>query len=228
VEKIDFDFSIFNPKTNNVNSITLRAKYFDKKISSFITNNKNPIVVNFGCGLDTRKYRINNSEKAIFYEIDFNDVIFLRTTLIPPQVNDFYIGQSILDLDFAALFKRHINAQFVFVFEGVLMYLEENDVISTIQKIAEFFPNSEIHFDASNNFLKSHFSIYENISRTHIKFKWSFDDDKLIEKWSNNISHVGTELLINQEKIRWGFKGLIVRCIPVLKTTYRMLHYKVT
>ena len=228
VETIDYDFSKFNPTKNNINSIVLRAKYFDEKVSLFIQKNKNPIIVTLGCGLDTRKYRIKNSEKAIFYEIYFPNVINLRTKLIPPQKNDNYLGQSILDNDWInTLAKKHNNAQFIFIIEGVLMYLHESEVKKIIQNIAEYFPNCEIHFDASNTWLTKNFIFYDNASKTQIKFKWGFDDDKEIEKWSNNIKHIATALLLNQEKIKWGLKGIIMRRIPIFKTAYRMLHYNI-
>lgn len=42
------------------------------------------MVVNIGCGLDTRYQRIKEKKNAVFYELDLPEVMALRERLLPP------------------------------------------------------------------------------------------------------------------------------------------------
>lgn len=55
-----------------------------------------PVVVNVGCGLDTRFQRIGGG-KAVFYDMDLPEVIALRRELIPEQPGNAYIAASLLE-----------------------------------------------------------------------------------------------------------------------------------
>lgn len=53
--------------------------------------------MNVGCGLDTRYQRIEEHDKAIFYEMDLPEVIDLRRDLLPEPAGDHYIAGSLLE-----------------------------------------------------------------------------------------------------------------------------------
>lgn len=89
-----------------------------------------PVVVNVGCGLDTRFQRIGGG-KAVFYDMDLPEVIALRRELIPEQPGNAYIAASLLETGWMDdLLRRHPDAEFIFIVEGVLMYFYEKQVRS--------------------------------------------------------------------------------------------------
>ena len=100
----------------------VRGWYFDCAVRRFIKTHSHPVVVNVGCGLDTRFQRIGDG-KAVFYDLDLPEVIALRRELIPEQAGNAYIAASLLETDWMDdLLRKHPDAQFIFIVEGVLMY----------------------------------------------------------------------------------------------------------
>src|SRR5512138_3381705 len=77
VRRIDYDFTKLNSWGND-NLIVVRAKQYDDWIQEFIKGNPSSVVLNLGCGLDTRVMRINPAPTIRWFDIDFPDVIQLR------------------------------------------------------------------------------------------------------------------------------------------------------
>lgn len=228
VERLDYDFSKFSISKYNVLSISLRAKYFDSIVETFIRNNNKPVIVTLGCGLDTRKYRIHDNEYAIFYEIDLPNVIKLRQELIPALKNDIYISKSIFDKSWMnMILNNHSNSNILFIMEGILMYLDENDVCKLFQQIAQRFNNSELHFDAASLWKAKHFYYDDIETNIRIKLKYGFDNDLEPETWANNIKHSKTIFLLDIDKKKWGFIGIIFRKMPKFYYSYRILSYTI-
>jgi O-methyltransferase involved in polyketide biosynthesis len=77
---INYDFTKLNSWGND-NLIVVRAKQYDDWIQEFIKSNPACIVLNLGCGLDTRVTRIDPPSTVSWFNVDFPDVIQLRKTL---------------------------------------------------------------------------------------------------------------------------------------------------
>ena len=86
--------------------------------ADLLRTHSHPVVVNVGCGLDTRFQRIG-SQKAVFYDLDLPEVIALRRELIPEQPDNVYIEASLLETDWMDdLRRKHPDAEFIFIVEG--------------------------------------------------------------------------------------------------------------
>ena len=70
VDSIEYDYSQFDGAKMSEVGCVVRGKYFDDAIRRFILSHPHPVVVNVGCGLDTRYQRIGNEQAAVFYELD--------------------------------------------------------------------------------------------------------------------------------------------------------------
>lgn len=148
VDSIEYDYSQFDGAKMSEVGCVVRGKYFDDAIRRFILSHSHPVVVNVGCGLDTRYQRIGNDQTAVFYELDLPEVIDLRRKLIPETGEDRYIAASLLETGWMdALKKQHPEGQFIFVVEGVLMYFYEEQVKTVLKHIAERFSGGELWFD---------------------------------------------------------------------------------
>ena len=66
---IEYDYSNFDGAKLSEVGCVVRGRYFDDAVRRFIDNHSRPIVVNVGCGLDTRCQRIHRE----------NDPKILRT-----------------------------------------------------------------------------------------------------------------------------------------------------
>ncbi|MBP5307272.1 MAG: class I SAM-dependent methyltransferase [Paludibacteraceae bacterium] len=104
-----------------------------------------PVVVNVGCGLDTRYQRLKDRTRARFYEFDLPDVIRTRRELIGENEWDVCLAGSVLDTDWMdELKRREPGAKFIFIFEGVLMYFSKEQVSRILNNISLRFQGSEL------------------------------------------------------------------------------------
>lgn len=142
VRQLDYDFSKYDHIIHTVVGTAIRADYFDRLTADFIQRRPNPVVVNVGCGLDSRRERIGAAADGVpFYDIDLPDVIALRQKLLPAQRGETLLATSAFDAGWMDELNRlHPNAQFLLVIEGVLMYFDRYTARPVLRSGAPFSP----------------------------------------------------------------------------------------
>ncbi|EGJ34928.1 MULTISPECIES: class I SAM-dependent methyltransferase [Moorena] len=140
--------------------IAMRAKRYDDYTRNFLERShkrcsavlgvspmsdciKNRIVVNIGCGLDTRFHRIDNG-KVIFYDLDFPEVIAVKRKLLPETDRYRFIPSSVFNYEWMELIRELKADSVLFMAEGVFMYLQEEEVKSLVLKLQSTFPGCEL------------------------------------------------------------------------------------
>lgn len=232
VGKIDYDFSRYKNKPKTSVGVAIRATHFDNMASRFIRENDNPVVVLVGCGLDTRVQRIGSETagKAVFYELDIEEVIQIRRQLIPPLPNEHYIASSMLTTGWMDDIKeKHPGGSFIFIIEGVLMYFNEDDNKFIFRELANRFPGAELHFDMLNKWMSGKSSMHDTVSKTKAKFVFGTNDEKEMEQWHPRLKHVRS-YTFNEFKgwRRMGFVlATLMSIIPVFKKSSRLMSYKI-
>ena len=227
VEKLDYDFSRYKNKKMSSIGTSIRARHFDKKVKAFVENKKNPVVISLGCGLDTRAERVG-SEKGIYYEIDLPEVIKLREQLIDAKSNYYNVSMSMFDTSWMdEISQKHEGSDFIIVAEGVFMYFEEEKVKSLLTDIAKRFKGSELHFDSLSKWMSQKSDMHDTVKYTKAKFKWGFDGDYEIEEWNSHYKLQETALYMNQERKRWGMKGILLSLVKKFRSSSRMQHYQI-
>lgn len=109
---LEYDYSQFDGAKLSEVGCVVRGWYFDRAVRRFIETQPNPVVVNVGCGLDTRFQRIGD-RKAVFYDMDLPEVIALRRQLIPEQPGNIYIAASLLETDWMDdLLRKHPDSKY--------------------------------------------------------------------------------------------------------------------
>lgn len=156
VDSLEYDYSRFDGAKLSEVGCVVRGWFFDRAVRRFIGKHADAVVVNVGCGLDTRFQRIGDG-KAVFYDMDLPEVIALRRELIPEQPGNPYIAASLLDAGWLDdLRRRHPDAHFIFVVEGVLMYFYEKQVKTFLHHVAERFGGGELWFDVCGTMMSRH------------------------------------------------------------------------
>jgi len=130
-------------------TMALRSRYFDRCVGDFIKRNPRGTVVNIGCGLDTRFERIDNGT-IHWFDIDLPEVIELRRKYLTESERQVFIGCSILERGWIDEVKA--DRPYLFVAEGVFMYLEEKDLKALFAMISDNFPHSELVCEVTNRF----------------------------------------------------------------------------
>jgi O-methyltransferase involved in polyketide biosynthesis len=149
VGMIDYDFTKLNSWGND-NLIVVRAKQYDDWIREFIRSDPACVVLNLGCGLDTRVTRIDPPSTLSWFDIDFPDVIQLRRNFFVEHPGYRMIESSITDT--AWLQQIPSGQPALIVAEGVLEYLTSEEVRILLNRLTDHFPHGKLAFDVMNSF----------------------------------------------------------------------------
>jgi len=149
-----------------------RSKVFDAVADRFIAANPRCTVVNLGCGLDTRFWRISN-QNCRYIEIDLPEVVALKTQILQDQLSYELIGCSVLDASWMDQVSKDGNSRFLFLAEGLLMFLPGSQVVRLFQQLAQRFIRSQFVFDmVPRKYLSG---IWKLLLRLETSLNWRLD-----------------------------------------------------
>lgn len=136
------------PKTL-VTSVALRIRHFDQVVGAFLEREPGGVVVSMGCGLSTRRGRVDNG-LVRWLDVDLPAVIALRRQHLPDGERFRSIGASVLDHDWMANVPHDNGARHLFMAEGLFMYLAPEAVRSLVCALARQFGGAELVAEVSN------------------------------------------------------------------------------
>ncbi len=128
--------------------IALRSKKYDDYAREFLNSHPDGIIVNIGCGLDTRFFRIDNGH-VHFFDLDLPEVIRFKRQLLAETDRYRMIPQSVLDISWMEQIKTE-GKSVLLLAEGVLMYLQESEVKRLVLALQEHFPESDLVCELTN------------------------------------------------------------------------------
>lgn len=230
VENIDYDFSRLDSARMSAIGCVVRGYYFDQAVRDFIAVRKHPVVVNVGCGLDTRYQRIAEHDKAVFYEMDLPEVIDLRRELLPESDGDRYIAGSLLETGWMDDLKsKHPDGNFIFVIEGVLMYFREGQMKTMLWQLADRFGGGEVWFDVCGPMLSRSKRLKPDSLRGHTaRIRSGLYDGYKIEDWEPRLSLIEQGIYQKYFPKRWGAGGRLLGLFPNLSRKFSsMLGYRI-
>ena len=217
VDSLEYDYSRFDGAKLSEVGCVVRGWYFDRAVRRFIETHPNPVVVNVGCGLDTRFQRIGGGE-AIFYDMDLPEVIALRRELIPEQQGNAYIAASLLETGWMDdLRRKHPDGEFIFVVEGVLMYFYEKQVKAFLHHVASRFGGGELWFDVCGTIMSRHGVKPDSLRKHEAQIRSGLSDGRVVEQWESALRLIEQANYMKSFRSRWGFFfGQILGRIPWL------------
>jgi methyltransferase (TIGR00027 family) len=123
--------------------ITLRAKKYDEYALSFLAKNPDGILVNLGCGMDSRFLRIDNGRLTCF-DLDLPEMIGFKKQFYEETERYHLIAASVFDYAWMDQVAKIGKRPVLFMAEGVFMYLDGEKVKDLILKLQSHFPASEL------------------------------------------------------------------------------------
>ncbi len=105
--------------------------------------------MNLGCGLDTRFWRIDDG-RVRFRDLDLPEMIAFKRRLVDESDRYRLIGRSVLDARWMDELATGESRPFLFLAEGLFMYLPPEGVRGLVLGLQERFPGSELVFEAVN------------------------------------------------------------------------------
>ena len=211
--------------------LALRSKKYDSFAKVFLEENPEGIVVNLGCGLDPRFFRIDNG-KFTQFDLDLPGIIHLKQQLTPETDRYHLVGQSVLDHSWMDRVEK-LNRPVIFLVEGVFMYLLEADVRDLVLAMQRRFPESDLICELTNRTwvegfwgkmgamkMKHRFSMAQDAG-----FRFGVDSPDAMEAWNNGIEFIEQWFYMqdNHPKLGW---MRIFRDMPIIRNAQYTVHYK--
>lgn len=234
VRQIDYDFSKFDNKPASEIGTALRIRHFDDKCMAFLQDNTVGVIVNVGCGLDTRCQRLcakapDLLAKTPFFSLDIAESMALRQQLIPVMANETYLSASMLDTAWLdELACKYADVPILFIAEGVMMYFGHDDNRQFMTALADRFDHAQIYFDVPSGWAYKHRKRHDTVGQMRAEFACGVDDVMMMTTWHDHLyylEHVYFGDLPDVERMGW-LIGKAMKYVPVMKKSFVLMGYK--
>jgi O-methyltransferase involved in polyketide biosynthesis len=130
--QIEYDFSKFDKEWPTQISVAVRTEILDNATRAFINKHPHAVVINLGCGLDTRFSRLDDG-KIRWYDLDLPEPMHIRKQFFEETDRYKMIAKSVFD--YSWIDDVRLDNSVLIIAEGLLMYLNENEVKELINKV---------------------------------------------------------------------------------------------
>jgi O-methyltransferase involved in polyketide biosynthesis len=189
--QIEFDTTDINWPFYQL-QITIRTEIIDEITLNFMSRYPEGFVVNLGAGLDTRFHRLSNG-RIRWYEIDFPEVIELRRQFFTENQYYCFISASLPDLKW--IDRINTDQPILFILEGLVNYLKENEIRTLFRSLVSTFPKSEIVMEALG-------WLYIKLIKS-TEYKWGMSADSHPIKWDPRLEIVNSLCMFDRHPERW-------------------------
>jgi O-methyltransferase involved in polyketide biosynthesis len=158
--------------------IATRAATFDLLTTRYLADHPDATVLQVGCGMDSRVFRVDPPTSVLWFDLDYPDVIDLRRQLFPERDAYHLIGASLGDMHWLDEVPR--DRPGLLVAEGVLHYLSGTEVKALLNAVVAHFPGGQMIFDICNSMIVKRAG--SNVGGTGATYKWGLDDPQDIKQ----------------------------------------------
>ncbi len=164
-------------------TIMLRHREFDRYARDFLARQPQGVVVHLGCGLAARFDRVDNGQVE-WYDLDLPEVMALRRKLLGGEAPRYHLlACSALDPAWRQTVGVHRPRPFLFLAEGVFMYLKEAEVQALLRALAAEFPGAELAFDAFSPYLVRVSNWRMALAGKAARYHWALRRGQDLEPW---------------------------------------------
>lgn len=200
VQRIDYDFRGTRTTAAAAVGIALRAWQLDGWTREFLAAHPDATVLHLACGLDTRAHRLAPPASVRWLDVDYPEVVELRERLLPtPEVVELrdrllptpegdyrMIGTSVTADGW--LDAVPADRPTVAVFEGLSMYLREEDGRRLVQQITGRFPEGQLLFDCYGSMGIRLQKLVPAVRNAGATLHWGIDDPRELEGWHRGLT----------------------------------------
>lgn len=224
MKAIDYDFDKFATAKSSQIGTCLRGMILDNWVCAYLQQHPQGSVVEIGAGLNTRFERVDNGEVR-WFDLDLPDSMTLRKQFFEETERRQFIRASALDIDWIERVKA-VNAPCMFVAEGVLIYLSEEQVQQLFANLLEHFPGCWFAFDSMSPLMVTNQKRHDSINYTSAKFNWSISDIRKIQDWDLRYQVIEVTTFADLPAKYLRRFGVVIRLlfsyIPFLRNMYRL------
>ncbi len=224
IDSIDHDFAASDLPWDGQMVISARTEILDEATTKFLNENPDSVVVNLGCGLDTRITRVDNG-RVKWYDLDLPECIELREYFFTQTDRSKFIAKSVLDFSWIDDIEK--GKKTLFIAEGLLIYFTEEDVKRILFAIKDRFPDAQILFEVYSSIIKKSWHRNQKVKNAFSMFKWGIKTGKILEKWADGIKFVTEWHYLDRHPMRWKWMTFF-RFVPPLHKIMKIVHLQFT
>ncbi|HMM20726.1 MAG TPA: class I SAM-dependent methyltransferase [Selenomonadales bacterium] len=225
MDQIEYDFTKFAKTWLSQTGIVIRTELLDKAAANFISRHPDATVVNLGCGLDTRFFRLDNG-RIRWYDLDLPEPVRIRRSFFAETERYRIIGKSIFD----DTWLKDVDGRdkpVLFIAEGLFMYFTEGEVKGLFAKLIDHFPGAEMLLEILAPLLVKNKKRHDTVGKMDAAFRWGAIDGAAVEKLHSDIRLVQEWNYFDSHRERWRwYRWLAV--VPALKKAFnnKIVHLK--
>ncbi len=227
MELIEYDFNKFDNEWATQISIAVRTEILDNATNDFINKFPDAVIINIGCGLDTRFSRIDNG-KIRWYDLDLPEPISLRRQFFKETERYKMIAQSVFDYSWIQEIQK--GTPTLIILEGLLMYFTKEEVVELLNMLIKLFEDGEMLIETIPPYLVKQSKKQDIIKKQYqidAQFNWGLKNGKELEKINPQIKFIEEWHYFDYHRDRWkSIRWLSL--IPQFKTRFgnRIVHIK--
>lgn len=212
-------------------TLTLRTRKFDHYCKDFLEKTPSGTIVELGCGLSTRFHRIDNNN-VHWYDLDFPEVIQIREQFFKETDRYRFIRSSVLDFTWMDQITTENNPP-LFIAEGLLMYLHEEEVKRLLLTLQQTFPGCELACEVANAYIvrvlkrklwKKKFQRDFHLGK-EATFHFGINDSDDFEQWHQGIELLDEWTYFDDHEKKLGWMQFFGRFEKMKKAQW-IVHYK--
>ncbi len=185
LNRVDYDFARLHVPYKTVVLICQRAKKLDIVTRDFLAEHPDSVVLQLGCGLDSRFWRVDDG-RVNWYDLDMPPVVELRHQFFTGNERYHLIASSVTDLEWVDTVASDGRPALV-VAEGLLMYLDEADVRRLVLRLHDAFPGCRLIADVFSRMTARSAANHPSLKSTAATIGWGMDDPCELEAWAPSL-----------------------------------------
>jgi O-Methyltransferase involved in polyketide biosynthesis len=201
VNEIEYDFSKFDKDHLTQVMVAVRTEILDNATNAFIEKYPDAVIINLGCGLDTRFSRLDNG-KINWYDLDLSESIKVRKNFFEETDRYKMIAKSVFDYSWTDEIVRDSKPVLI-ILEGLLVYFKEQEVKKLLNKLINTFEGSEILSTIIPPFVIEKIAKKGVFSEMGVEFKWGMKSGREMEKYSSKIKFIEEWIFMDYHQHRW-------------------------
>jgi len=213
--------------------ITLRAKKYDEYASAFLKNHPDGILVNIGCGMDSRFHRVDNGRMTCF-DLDLPEMIEFKKLFYTETDRYHFISASVFDYAWMEQVAKIGKQPILIMAEGVFMYLDPVKVKELVLKLQSRFPGSELVCEVVTEFFTRKpwnrmvaMKMNQHGVGKDAAFTFGIKNCREMETWHSGIEYLDDWSYFDTHHPRLGRVGMMGK-VKFLRDVQYTVHYRLS
>ncbi|RDI49596.1 class I SAM-dependent methyltransferase [Nocardia mexicana] len=181
VRRIDYDFGSLGITADGAAGVAMRAKIIDDWAAEYLLEHPDAIVLHLGCGMDSRVFRFDPPPTVEWFDIDYPEVVELRTRIYPDRAHYHTIGTPVTELDW--LDRIPSDRPALIVAEGLTMYLDPAEGGELLRQLVAKFPSGHLICDVFSRLGIKMQKANPVVRKSGSTLHWGIDDPAELERF---------------------------------------------